>query len=140
MFEYILYNLWGPMGAVYTLVALFVGVCLYVIPSSFTQPEAVVEGTPYDIPVRYVVTLLQGCGGGMIQALREYNPTLPILEAARLCKGQVVLVEDVPVDQVTRLVALMHKYEPGASVKISNNKFNETYTINEWQEFHNGKS
>ena len=140
MLEYILYNLWGPMGAVYALIAVFVGVCLYVIPPSFTQSEAVVEGTAYDTPVRYVVTLLQGCGGGLIQALREYNPTLPILEASRLCKGQVVLVEDVPVEQVTRLVDLIHKYEPSASIKISNNKFNETYTINEWQEFHNGRS
>jgi hypothetical protein len=128
------------MGAVYALLILFVGVCLYIIPSSFTQPEAVVEGTPYDTPVRYVVTLFQGCGGGMIQALREYNPTLPILEAARLCKGQVILVEDVPIDQVTRLMDLIHKYEPSADVQISNNKFNDTYTINEWKEFHNDRS
>lgn len=140
MLEYILYNLWGPMGAVYALLILFVGVCLYIIPSSFSQPKAVVEGTPYEGPVRYTVMLTAPCTPEVWKILRDMLE-IPMIDAKKMvAEIPATLLVDVSHFEVSVLVNTLLTREPGAQLHITNNKFADTYTINEWKEFHNDRS
>jgi hypothetical protein len=140
MIEYILYNLWGPMGAVYALLILFIGVCLYIIPSTFTQPEAVVEGTPFEGPVRYTVMLIAPCTPEVWKILRDFLE-IPLIDAKKMvAEVPAALLSDVSHFDVSILVNTLLNREPEAQVRITNNKFLDTYTIKEWKEFHNDRS
>lgn len=103
----------------------------------FDRPAPVLEGTPFEKPVRYSVLLCRAVPGkGIWNALREWDELITLIEARAITKeGRCYLAEQLAVGQVTSLVDAILNHEPYADIQIQCNKFGETFTMKEWKEF-----
>ncbi len=104
----------------------------------FRRPKPVLEGTPYEKPVRYSILLCRAVPGkGIWNALREWDDLITLIEARAITKdGRCFLALNLDVAQVTSLVDAILNHEPYADIQIQCNKFGETFTMKEWKEFH----
>ena len=106
--------------------------------ATFTRPEPCTKDTPYAPPMRYSVQILRRYHGvGLIKALRETYPNMPLVVAKNmLSEGRVELIPSICVHDVTRLVNNIWTHAPEASIRIILDGTDAAFSLKEWKENH----
>jgi hypothetical protein len=108
----------------------------------FKDKPVSVKETPYSPPLRYSIHLLREYKGhGMLKAVREAWPFMPITVAKEMVRdGRVIIASDMSAGGITPLALAIHKHAPDANARVVLDGTDVGFTIKEWEQVHHGRS